>query len=670
MTKIILASKIIPRELTKEEIESNKTVQLLQNTPNFKPFAYRLAELGVKHTPSNGEDGVNYYLDPKNAEQSLPSLLMKPIHISSDLEHHRNEDGSMKTIGVVFGSRITRENDSAFIDVIAGLWDKDYPEDVAFISSNKNDIGSSYELVGKEKEIDAKNTSLYDYKFTGSAILFKENAALSSTKILYAERKNRDKLKKKLQMVMDDNDISEDNKDVEDINDAMMGDMSDAEIEKMIKELKDMYASKAASKNNSTEEMKELMAMMSIDKINISKAVEMMKAMGMEEEKIDSMEKLMKVHNESKDKKMNMSGMIEMMNMMQQMMNMAKNKSTTTGSEPITTWGINASKMAETFKDMEDIPDGDVTPVGEVIEILDDEIDLEAKKLTTDERNALGDESFALIQRKRSKDGKILKIRRFPIPDKSHAIQALRMLNRADDVSEEEKKSIKRKIYAKYPALKKGTKEGSKKVTDIIDMKVKKMSEGKHIIIESSKLELAKGGNRNMAEFCEACDKIFSDLLASKEVVLKNDLEVADKFAEKDKALTSKDGEITILKAELDKAKTDLAAQEAKAIEDAKSANIKEAEFKAEDKWEKVLKNLYAEEKKAEIIEIQKKIYLNEATAEDVEKLISSQKQVSILMASTGAAGDKATEDKKKSIIDALVEQMGIKDARKYKTVL
>ena len=73
----------------------------------------------------------------------------------------------------------------------------------------------------------------------------------------------------------------------------------------------------------------------------------------------------------------------------------------------------------------------------------------EAKKLTTEQRNALPDSDFALIQ---EKDGK--KIRRFPINDEAHVRNALARLPQAKDITEEEKKECLKKILKKAKELK------------------------------------------------------------------------------------------------------------------------------------------------------------------------------------------------------------------------
>jgi hypothetical protein len=85
-------------------------------------------------------------------------------------------------------------------------------------------------------------------------------------------------------------------------------------------------------------------------------------------------------------------------------------------------------------------------------EILEDDYEggeiEDAKKLTTEQRNALPDSDFALIQ---EKDGK--KIRRFPINDEAHVRNALARLPQAKDISEEEKKSALAKILKKAKEL-------------------------------------------------------------------------------------------------------------------------------------------------------------------------------------------------------------------------
>lgn len=73
----------------------------------------------------------------------------------------------------------------------------------------------------------------------------------------------------------------------------------------------------------------------------------------------------------------------------------------------------------------------------------------EAKKLTTEQRNALPDGDFALIQ---EKDGK--KVRRFPINDEAHVRNALARLPQAKDISEEERKLTLRKILKRAKELK------------------------------------------------------------------------------------------------------------------------------------------------------------------------------------------------------------------------
>jgi len=85
-------------------------------------------------------------------------------------------------------------------------------------------------------------------------------------------------------------------------------------------------------------------------------------------------------------------------------------------------------------------------------EILENDYDggeiEEAAKLTTEQRNALPDSDFALIQ---ERDGK--KVRRFPINDEAHVRNALARLPQAKDITEEEKKSALAKILKKAKEL-------------------------------------------------------------------------------------------------------------------------------------------------------------------------------------------------------------------------
>jgi hypothetical protein len=72
----------------------------------------------------------------------------------------------------------------------------------------------------------------------------------------------------------------------------------------------------------------------------------------------------------------------------------------------------------------------------------------EAKKLTTEQRNALPDSDFALIQ---EKDGK--KIRRFPINDEAHVRNALARLPQAKDLTEEERAEALKNILKRAKEL-------------------------------------------------------------------------------------------------------------------------------------------------------------------------------------------------------------------------
>lgn len=71
-------------------------------------------------------------------------------------------------------------------------------------------------------------------------------------------------------------------------------------------------------------------------------------------------------------------------------------------------------------------------------------------KLTAKKRKGLKKSSFAL-------PGK----RKYPIPDKPHARNALSRVSRHG--SKAEKKAVRRKVYKKFPSLKKSSKKSSAK---------------------------------------------------------------------------------------------------------------------------------------------------------------------------------------------------------------
>lgn len=119
----------------------------------------------------------------------------------------------------------------------------------------------------------------------------------------------------------------------------------------------------------------------------------------------------------------------------------------------------------------------------------------EAKKLTTEQRNALPDSDFALIQ---ERDGK--KIRRFPINDEAHVRNALARLPQAKDISEEEKKSALAKILKKAKELNmtellKKYEKSSEEIQTVVktdETKTEEKSEVAEMKSEETKVEVTK----------------------------------------------------------------------------------------------------------------------------------------------------------------------------------
>lgn len=507
MGKYIFAGKLLPQELKKEELEANPLLNLLKDTPNFKPFAMRLAQIGVEHTPCGGDVNGKYILDSESAHRSLPSLIMKPIHIVNEFNAHRDENGKFKTIGVTLGGRITVNADGKFIDAVGALWGEDYPNEVKFIQLDNeycDKLGASYEIWGEDHVVGDNIYMIKNYYFGGSAILFKEDAAMGATKILFA----------------------------------------------------------------------------SDDFANIG----------------DTNSDFTNIHKDE--------------------------------------WGLCDSKDKE---------DEIVTEnVGEV---------LSGKKLTVDERNALPDDDFALIQKRKNKNtGKIEKIRRFPIHDISHARNALARLAIAKDISDAEKKRIRRKILNKFPEIESGKKAQASDIVkdgnDNISVKNAKDNKNGSVMKESGEkakkkkiVKIIKGGV--FMEFCEECKAIYEKALEDGVIIPKESIE-------QNHVLASKDGEIENLKAENEKLQIVTEELEKKMKIKEEEDKVKQAHFDAAKKWDEKYFELYDEEEKDKVIEIQAKILLNTATYEDIDKLVSSKKTQSSLVVSAGSADDKTKEEEKK----------------------
>ena len=186
MDNFIFSSKLQARKLEQSDLDSTPILNMLNGTANFHPFSYRLTKLNTKHNPTGGKSGKSYILDEESANKALPSLIAKPIHSTANWDAHKAQDGQFKTIGVTLGAKIVTDENGKYIDVIGGLWDSDFPEETSFIQADNGKLGASYELIGRTEKIDEDTVSIKDYSFGGSAILFKEDAAIYNTEILYA----------------------------------------------------------------------------------------------------------------------------------------------------------------------------------------------------------------------------------------------------------------------------------------------------------------------------------------------------------------------------------------------------------------------------------------------------------------------------------------------------
>ena len=239
-------------------------------------------------------------------------------------------------------------------------------------------------------------------------------------------------------------------------------------------------------------------------------------------------------------------------------------------------------------------------------EILEDDYEggeiEDAKKLTTEQRNALPDSDFALIQ---EKDGK--KIRRFPINDEAHVRNALARLPQAKDISEEEKKSALAKILKKAKEL--NMTELLKKYEKAEEVKVEEPKK-EEVKIEEPKAEEAQVTPEPAQVVPPAEVKLEPAQVAEQPVEVKIEettevkaevvteekkekiVEVKFTQAEVDAKLAEKDTEITNLKTELDSKNQEIVELTKPKVEVAKvekpELDVGNVEKAKDDKYKKI----------------------------------------------------------------------------------
>lgn len=146
--------------------------------PNRVPFSGVLTRLDeVSSKPPNGTNGHRIIIPASVAQEALPTLIGMAVDMTRDLEGH---DARFK-IGVISEAEV-RGRDL----VVSGyLYGADFPDEVARIQEEKDDLGMSFE--SKRAYIDDPSQEVWIVRsivFSGAAILYKDSAAYTRTSLV------------------------------------------------------------------------------------------------------------------------------------------------------------------------------------------------------------------------------------------------------------------------------------------------------------------------------------------------------------------------------------------------------------------------------------------------------------------------------------------------------
>ena len=201
-----------PRELTKKDIESYDLDPTLLQRPNLKVIEGDLCLIDTEFTPETVGMGSykRFFITEEAVKNALPSLSNTPIHITgTDFKGHSVVDpdtGEKKfiSIGSYLGGKIVKDGDDRICRVLGGIWEENHPKEAKAISENKDKLGQSFEIapnLESLEEIDEETATIHDFLFKGGAILQKNLAAFPQTQLLIAQ-KAEDK-KPKIQVISD-----------------------------------------------------------------------------------------------------------------------------------------------------------------------------------------------------------------------------------------------------------------------------------------------------------------------------------------------------------------------------------------------------------------------------------------------------------------------------------
>ena len=181
MTDCLLAESVIMHAMS-------LNVPDTPDHPNKHPFKGILTRIGKPSDAApTGSGKKRVMLTPAAAKKALPTLLGMAVDLKSDLSGHDVK----KKVGIITDANI--KGDALWIEGF--LYAADFPDEVARIQSEKDELGFSWEV----KNIYVKDTNadplvITGCIFTGAAILYKDEAAYTTTQLAaQAEEKDMSK---------------------------------------------------------------------------------------------------------------------------------------------------------------------------------------------------------------------------------------------------------------------------------------------------------------------------------------------------------------------------------------------------------------------------------------------------------------------------------------------
>jgi hypothetical protein len=190
------------KDLTKDNFkEYGVNSSIAEYRPNCKIIEGRLFAADIPFCPSTERITEGYYfiLPKETVEKSLWQLTNMPVHVNTELSGHaeKTDDGKKYiSVGTILGAKISEVDGETWVDVLCGLWESDYPEEVASISSKKDELGMSIEMFFEPETIEAVDFNMLkvgEAAFKGLAILQKAKAAFPQTQLLVASKFNSEK---------------------------------------------------------------------------------------------------------------------------------------------------------------------------------------------------------------------------------------------------------------------------------------------------------------------------------------------------------------------------------------------------------------------------------------------------------------------------------------------